>query len=103
MNPKPLETYGAIEHICTQMLEAARRDDWDDVARLERKTRPLIDALRPAAGPVAYTAAVDRERMRVLTRIVRLDAEIRKLSQPWNRHLDLLLAPHAGGAQALPC
>ena len=88
----PLNTYSEIEDACRRMLDAAHRDDWDAVASIERSSRVLVDSARANVSnrlsPVEHV-----EKFRILTSIVRIDAELRPPAQPWQRNIDRLLSP----------
>jgi len=91
MRFSPLNTYSEIEAACRRMLDAAHRDDWDTVASIERSSRVLVASAREHAS--ARLSPVEHvEKFRILTSIVRIDAELRHLAQPWQRNIDRLLA-----------
>ena len=86
----PLARYRALERHCAQILEAAHRDDWRRVERLGRRSKQLIAGLREAA-PQKMDDLTRREKFRLLRSIVRIDAQIRHLAQPWTRLVDRML------------
>ena len=90
-----LTQYRAIEEICLGMLTAARSDDWARVSELQTSSRALIAEVRSAGERVSLKGCDHQERFRILRRILVIDGEIRKLSQPWQRSLDEMFAPRA--------
>lgn len=99
-----LDHYRALEDASQQMLTAARAERWDEVARLERACKMLIAQLEDAARRHPMTGVDHSERMRILHRIIVVDAEVRHLAQPWLAGLDRMLGrrpslafrPHPG-------
>lgn len=87
-----IDSYRRVVENAETMLEHARAGRWDEVAvtagAIGRLTRALDGARRD--GP-ALPATEEAERVRLLARLVRIDAEVRQLRQPWARRLDALL------------
>jgi flagellar protein FliT len=98
MNPQLLSYYEAIERASVDMLNAARRGNWDEVVRLEGACVLLISRLKNAAqdGPAEAGTAEDldaaRNKSRIMQRILVNDAEVRQLAEPWLLDLDETLA-----------
>ena len=90
MQERLLDYYKAIETASRQMLEAARMEDWDAVVRCEGACAVLIEQLRFKAGSLELPRADRIEKTRVMQRILRNDAEIRLLAEPWIADLDHL-------------
>lgn len=90
MQDKLLDYYKAIEAASMQMLDAARREDWDGVVRCEGACAILIEQLRYKAQSQDLPREDRAEKMRVMHRILRNDAEIRVLAEPWLTHFDQL-------------
>lgn len=96
-HPSPDQTllghYLQIEGASLAMLSAARRRDWPGVSDCEDAIRTLanhLDAERPQA---LLSPHGRRERLRILHRLVQIDAEVRRLVDPASRRLDALFAP----------
>lgn len=87
-----LDHYRALEAASQQMLTAARTERWDEVARIEQACKMLITRLTRAARRHPMNAAEHSERMRILHRIIVVDAEVRHLAQPWLVGLDRMFA-----------
>ncbi len=78
-----MDYYKAIESSSRQMLDAARREDWDDVVRCEGACAVLIEQLRFLAKSQDLPKDRRSEKSRIMQRILRNDAEIRILAEPW--------------------
>lgn len=94
-----LDHYRALEAASRQMLAAARSERWEEVARLEQASKRLIAQLKEAARRHPMSGAERAERMRILHRIVVVDAEVRHLAQPWLADLDRMLGGRPSPAQ----
>ena len=78
-----MDYYKAIESSSRQMLDAARREDWDDVVRCEGACAVLIEQLRFLAKSQDLPKDLRSEKSRIMQRILLNDAEIRILAEPW--------------------
>ena len=78
-----LDHYKAIERTSSQMLEAARTEDWDQVVRLEGACAVLIAQLRYKSKSNELDTVERKEKNKIMQRILRNDAEIRCLTEPW--------------------
>jgi len=86
-----IDYYKAIEDSSAKMLEAARVKDLDAVMRYEGVCAVLIEQLRYRAGREELQPEERREKARIMQRILRNDAEIRHLTEPWMPHLEEVL------------
>ena len=78
-----LDFYKAIEQTSSLMLEAAHVHDWDEVVRLEGACAMLIEQLRSRSNGVQLSLEERAEKHRIMTAILRHDAQIRDLAEPW--------------------
>jgi flagellar protein FliT len=78
-----LDYYKAIENTSRQMLEAAKTENWDQVVRLEGACAVLIAQLRYKSKTNELGPDERKEKTRIMQRILRTDAEIRCLAEPW--------------------
>lgn len=85
-----IDYYKAIEDSSAKMLEAARSKDWDGVVRYEGACAVLIEQLRFKAQEHELLPEHRREKMRIMQRILRNDAQIRTLAEPWLAQFDHL-------------
>ena len=92
MNSVVLNYYEAIEHASQEMLDAARRGDWDHVVKLESACALLIAQLKRNAGDLPLESEAARLKSKIMQRILINDAEIRQLAEPWLEDLDNVLA-----------
>ncbi|BCN40751.1 hypothetical protein ALDI51_40700 [Alicycliphilus denitrificans] len=78
-----IDYYKAIENSSARMLEAARLKDWDEVVRCEGACAVLIEQLRYQSQQQELEPAQRKEKARIMQRILRNDAQIRVLAEPW--------------------
>jgi flagellar protein FliT len=83
MEHRLLDYYKAIENTSRQMLEAAQTENWDQVVRLEGACAVLIAQLRYKSKTDELGPDERKEKTRIMQRILRTDAEIRCLAEPW--------------------
>ena len=90
---EPVERFAdrAIEAASQQMLEAAQMADWNEVVRYEGACGVLIEQLRQRALAETMTAAERIDKTRIMQQILRNDAQVRLLIEPWVGELDKLL------------
>ena len=78
-----IDYYKAIEDSSLKMLEAARVKDWEGVARYEGACAVLIEQLRFKSQELELLPEQRREKARIMQRLLRNDAQIRTLAEPW--------------------
>lgn len=85
-----LDYYEQVRDTSTLMLQAARESDWDSLVDRERQCAAIIGRLQAFGGDDANLLdAQGRKRAHEIIRtILRNDAEIRDLTQPWLRQLE---------------
>lgn len=91
--PRLIDRYQAIAQASRGMLSAARRGDWDEVARIEDECRVMIEQLKAAAAVEPLEADDRSERIRLLRAILADDAEIRACAEPWLGRIAHLISP----------
>ena len=91
MEHKLLDYYKAIENASQKMLDAAKTEDWDQLVHLEGACTVLIAQLRSKARSKALEPDERKEKTRIMQRILRTDAEIRNLAEPWLNDLALMM------------
>lgn len=77
-----LDCYRAVEAESERMVEAARQQDWQQVARCQDRCALLIERLRERTQTQSLGAAQQQEKAHIMQRILRRDAEIRALAEP---------------------
>lgn len=93
-----LDHYHAVEKQSRRMLTAARASDWDQVRSGEIACATLIDQLRHKASSDVLSKEQRLEKGRIMHRILRLDAQIRYLVEPWRTHYEHRFAGHLNRA-----
>jgi len=89
-----LDYYQAIERTSQAMLDAAQTQDWDEVVRLESTCAVLIARLRElGGGETALTPEERATKQRIMLTLLRHDAQIRELVEPWVDELGSTLHP----------
>jgi flagellar protein FliT len=83
MSDMLINYYKAIEDSSLKMLEAARASDWDGVVRYEGACAVLIEELRFKAQDGDLPPELRKEKTQIMQRILRNDAQIRVLAEPW--------------------
>ncbi|TSE25190.1 Flagellar protein FliT [Tepidimonas sediminis] len=78
-----LDYYRALEQTSERMLQAAEADDWERVAELEGACAVLIERLREVGERAPLSPAQRAEKHRIMLAILRHDARIRELAEPW--------------------
>jgi flagellar protein FliT len=87
------EQIGALIFALEQAAEAAQMADWNEVVRYEGACGVLIEQLRQRALTETMTAAERTDKTRIMQQILRNDAQVRLLIEPWVGELDKLLSP----------
>ena len=80
--------YQAIEESSRKMLDAAKAEDWDAVVRCEASCAVLIGQLRFRARQEKLDEASRIAKAEIMQRILRNDAQIRYLAEPWIAHCE---------------
>jgi flagellar protein FliT len=91
-----LDYYRAIETASRQMLKAAQDEDWDAVLKLEGTCAVLIEQLRSQAQQQSLPREHRAEKQRIMLSILRHDAAIRQLAEPWIADLDQMFSGRKG-------
>ena len=90
-----IDYYKAIEDSSRKMLQAAQHENWDEVVRYEGACAVLIEQLRHQSQAEQLTPEHRTEKARIMQRILRNDAEIRYLTEPWIQQFEHLLERRA--------
>ena len=88
MSQMLIDYYKAIEDSSSQMLNAAKVEDWDQVVRFEGACAVLIEQLRARARSEELLPEQRTEKTRIMQRILQNDAQIRYLAEPWLAHCE---------------
>ncbi len=85
-----LDYYKAIEAKSAEMLAAAMQQNWDCVVECEKSCAVLIGELRVQSQEQVLTPAQRKEKTRIMQSILRNDAQIRVLAEPWLATLEYM-------------
>lgn len=83
-----IDYYRAIEGASAKMLEAAKAENWDEMARLEGACAVLIEQLRYQSRSDSLLPEQKTEKTAIMQRILSNDAQIRNLAEPWMTHFE---------------
>lgn len=86
-----LSTYEHIAGLMGRMLEAARARQWERLEVLESNCQDSIKKLKSANLDVPMSAPLRKRRTQLIGEVLRADAEIRDLTEPWSAQLRMLL------------
>lgn len=86
-----LDIYGSISIKTGQMLDAAKKSDWDRLIALEHDCRALIEALKRTDAGVDTGARFMQRKVAYIRKLLADDAEIRKFTEPWMSQLEAYL------------
>ncbi|NSL55183.1 flagellar protein FliT [Uliginosibacterium aquaticum] len=90
-----LPLYEAMHHLSSEMLVAARANDWDQFCLLEREAAELRDRLvryEMPASPAPLDEGGRARKVALIQQILAEDREIRSHTDPWLEHVRALLA-----------
>ena len=88
MERKLIEYYRAIESNSSIMLESAKLGAWDAVLQSESACAILITQLRNHSQTHSLSVEDRNEKRRIMLQILRNDAQIRNMTDPWLENLD---------------
>jgi len=86
-----LDHYHAIEVTSQKMLTSARGGCWEDVVECEALCLHIISKLRVQSKVESLTPEARKVKTAIMMRILRNDAQIRCLAEPWLEDIDLLM------------
>jgi len=90
-----LGQYRAVLAAAEQMLGYAKRNAWGDVSKTAIAIGGMTGRLK-SFNPESLPDEESRnERLRILTRLVEIDGEVRQLREPWAATLDKMMEPKA--------
>lgn len=81
--PSQIDTYKEICALSSQMVEAARANDWDRLVDLERNVATLRDSLIGEEDNTSPSLQELDLKRGLIERILDDDAEIRRHTEPW--------------------
>ena len=89
--PDVLSVYAAMADLTEQMVQAAKRSDWDALVLLEQRCAAHVQTLR-AQEPAQPMSGAERERkIELIRQMLNADRQIRDLTMPWMAQLSKLI------------
>lgn len=82
-----LALYERVLALTRDMLEAARRSDWDGLVQRECERAGLVDQIREHDPDPTRDDATRERKREIIVEIVRGDEQIQVLSQDWMHEL----------------
>lgn len=89
-----IETYEGILAITNQMLQAAKRSDWDRLVSLELDCKHLTNQLIEQHAQEKLNDEQQKKKIALIQEILARDAEIRAITEPWMTHLQNMLTSY---------
>lgn len=87
-----LDCYEEVRQTTLQMLQAARDNDWEALVVAERRCAAVIGRLQSCEEDAKLLDEGTKKRQHeIICAILAHDAEIRDLTQPWLRQLEVHL------------
>jgi flagellar protein FliT len=90
-------TYEAVENLTSQMLLAAKAEDWDKLAALESDCAKYIEQLKFYENVVPLSKDASQRKAASIKRILADDLEIRNLVSPRMAKLSALMNSSQNG------
>lgn len=81
--------YGEIRVLTRQMLDAARKSEWDELTLIEKKRAEMVAGLMARQQEAG---ALDAETAEIVRQILDCDEEIKALTEAWLGELREILA-----------
>ena len=86
-----LSVYAAMADVTEQMVQAAKRSDWEALSLLEKRCAAHVQVLREQE-PQQPMRGADRERkIELIRQMLNADRQIRDLTMPWMAQLSKLI------------
>lgn len=86
-----LALYENVAVITSQMLDAARRRDWQTMTTLENDCSNTVQRIRENENPAPLSAEMKQRKIQVIKQILADDKEIRDITEPWMTELAQLM------------
>lgn len=93
-----IEAYTALADLMSQMLAAAKQDDWENVSELEFAYLNQMNHIKKYEHAVVLDKAESSQKLAIIKRILADDDLIRLLIHPKMQQLNRLMHPNASQA-----
>jgi hypothetical protein len=84
-----IANYEALATLTRQMQGAAQSAEWDVLIAFEQQRSELIAAMKPLDAETMLDEGTRHRKNEIISRVLSLDAEIRKLVKAWMDECDL--------------
>lgn len=88
MSRSIIDYYEKIEQASILMLAAAKNSAWDELYAHEKNCKVLINELREQAKMTELSKEQRQQKSKIMLNILRNDAQIRILAEPWLSKVD---------------
>jgi flagellar protein FliT len=86
-----LSVYAAMADLTEQMVQAARRSDWDALVLLEQRCAAHVQTLREQEPQQPMSGAERERKIELIRQMLNADRQIRDLTMPWMAQLSKLI------------
>ncbi|RZT09030.1 flagellar protein FliT [Duganella sp. CF402] len=86
-----LSVYAAMADLTEQMVQAAKRSDWDALVLLEQRCAAHVQTLREHEPPQPMSGAERERKIELIRQMLNADRQIRDLTMPWMAQLSKLI------------
>jgi flagellar protein FliT len=93
--------YQSLSGLLSTMVSLAEKGDWDQVAGMERTCKPIIEQIRNTPLEERLTEDQRRQKIQVIKQILRDDARLRELADPWMAKLQEAMQQTRNGRDAM--
>jgi flagellar protein FliT len=93
--------YESLSGLLTTMISAAEKGEWDQVAGMESNFKPIIDQIRSTSIEERLSDDERRQKIQVIKQILRDDARLRELANPWMAQLQDVMQQTRNGRDAI--
>jgi len=89
--PDVLSVYAAMADLTEQMVQAAKRSDWDALVLLEQRCAAHVQTLCAQEPPQPMSGAERERKIELIRQMLNADRQIRDLTMPWMAQLSKLI------------
>jgi flagellar protein FliT len=88
-----IQEYTNLANLMSQMLDAAQRNDWDNVSELEVAYLAQVNQIKQLEPTEKLDKASKSQKLAIIKQILADDHAIRLLIHPWMNKLSQLMQP----------
>lgn len=90
-NQEVLSVYAGMAKLTEQMLDHARRGEWDEMVELEQRCAMHVRTLQGQEDPQPMQGEQRERKVELIRRMLNADRQIRDLTMPWMAQLSALI------------